>query len=43
MDYRFQVNRWAYIQPFIQYLIRPGGTDSVANATAIGVHMAVQF
>jgi len=43
VDYRFQVNRWAYIQPFVQYLIRPGGTDSVANATAIGVHFQVQF
>lgn len=42
-DYRFQVNRWSYIQPFIQYLFRPGGLDQTANATVLGVGMGALF
>lgn len=42
-DYRFQVNRWAFVQPFIQYVIRPGGTGLVQNATVLGLHFGVEF
>lgn len=42
-DYRVQVNRWAFVQPFLQYVIRPGATDKVANATVIGLHFGVIF
>jgi porin len=42
-DYRCQINRWVCAQPFIQYLIRPGGRGLVANATVLGLHMAVAF
>jgi porin len=42
-DYRCQINRWACVQPFIQYVIRPGGRGLVANATVLGIHMAVAF
>lgn len=42
-DYRIQVNRWAFVQPFVQYVIRPGGTGLVKNATVLGLHFGVEF
>lgn len=42
-DYRLQFNKWLFAQPFVQYLIRPGGTGDVANATVIGLHLGVIF
>jgi len=42
-DYRFQVNRWSFIQPFAQYVMRPGGNGQVANATVLGLHFGVNF
>ncbi len=42
-EYRFQVNRWAFVQPFLQYVIRPGGDGTVANATVLGMHFGVTF
>jgi porin len=41
--YRVQVSRWAFVQPFLQHLIRPNGTGQVANATVLGVHCGVEF
>ncbi|MFA7343041.1 MAG: carbohydrate porin [Terrimicrobiaceae bacterium] len=42
-EYRCQVNKWSYVQPFVQYVIRPGGDGQVANATVLGVHFGVSF
>jgi porin len=42
-DYRFQVNRFAYVQPLIQYIINPGGRGLVNNDTIVGVHLGVNF
>ncbi|MFZ4775804.1 MAG: carbohydrate porin [Terrimicrobiaceae bacterium] len=42
-EYRVQVNKWAFVQPFAQYIIRPGGDGQVANATVLGVHFGVTF
>jgi porin len=43
VDYRFQVTKFAYAQPFLQYSIRPGGTGLVENAAILGVQMGVTF
>ncbi len=43
LDYRFQVTKFAYAQPFFQYSIRPGGTGLVENAAILGVQMGVVF
>ena len=43
MDYRWQVAPFAYVQPFWQYLIRPGGTGQTANANIFGLHFGVNF
>ena len=42
-EYRFQVNKWSYVQPFLQYVIRPSGTGQIANATVLGLHFGVTF
>ncbi len=42
-EYRYQVNRWSFVQPFLQYVIRPGGRGAVANSTVLGVHFGVVF
>jgi porin len=42
-DYRIQVNKWAFVQPYLQYVIRPNGTGQVANAAVIGLHFGVDF
>ena len=41
--YRIQINEWAFIQPFIQYEIRPAGTGAVANATILGFYTGLTF
>lgn len=41
--YRIQINEWAFFQPFIQYEIRPDGSDSVKNATILGFSTGVNF
>lgn len=41
--YRIQINDWAFLQPFIQYEIRPAGTGVVQNATILGFSTGVTF
>lgn len=43
IDYRLQLNRWAYVQPFWQYIIRPNGTGQTGNLNIFGLQMAVNF
>jgi porin len=42
-EYRVQVNKWSFVQPFVQYVIRPGGDGQVPNATVLGLHFGVTF
>lgn len=42
-SYRIQVNKWAYVQPDLQYIIRPGGTGLTQNATVLGFQLGVIF
>ncbi len=41
--YRFQINRFAYVQPDVQYIINPGGRGLFGNATVIGAQFGVDF
>jgi len=43
IDYRAQLTKFLYIQPFWQYIIRPNGTGLVENANVLGLHMGVTF
>jgi porin len=41
IGHRFQVTKWSYIQPDLQYVIDPGGTGDIPNAIVIGAQMGV--
>lgn len=41
--YRIQINQWAFLQPFIQYEIRPAGNGLVQNATILGFSTGLAF
>jgi porin len=41
--YRVQITDFAYFQPYIQYIIKPNGTDNVENATILGFTSGVTF
>jgi porin len=41
--YRIQLNSFFYIQPDLQYIIRPGGTGSIPNALVLGAQVGVNF
>jgi porin len=41
--HRFQLTKWSYFQPDIQYVIDPGGTGDIPNAVVIGAEMGVTF
>ena len=41
--YRAQINGWAYVQPYAQYISQPAGTTRVANAAILGFLAGVDF
>ncbi len=41
--YRVKINGWSFVQPFAQYIARPNGTASVADAAILGLFMGVDF
>jgi porin len=43
LGYRVQLSKFAYIQPDIQYVIRPGGTGDIPNTTVIGTQFGASF
>ncbi len=43
IDYRVQLSKFLYVQPFWQYIVRPNGTGSIGNANILGLHMGVTF
>jgi porin len=42
-DYRVQLTKFTYLQPFWQYIVRPNGTGITQNANIFGLHMGVTF
>lgn len=43
LAHRFQVTRWSYFQPDIQYVLDPGGTGDIPDAIVLGAQMGVTF
>lgn len=43
LGYRVQFNRFAYLQPDIQYVVRPGGTGNIPDATVLGAQFGASF
>ncbi len=41
--YRIKVNGWSFVQPFVQYIVQPNGTTTVANATILGLFLGIDF
>jgi porin len=41
--YRYQVASWLSIQPHVQYVIQPGGTNDLENALILGVRTNIAF
>jgi porin len=41
--YRIQINGFAFLQPFAQYLFRPNGTGAVENCAVLGFYTGVDF
>jgi len=41
--YRVQLNDWAFVQPFAQFISRPDGTPAVADAAILGMFLGVDF
>lgn len=41
--YRIQINKWAFLQPFAQYEIRPSGTGAIKNAAILGFYTGLTF
>lgn len=42
-DYRVQLNKWASVQPSLQYILRPGAAGLTPNATVLGFQAGVTF
>lgn len=42
-DYRVQATGFLYVQPFWQYIVRPGGRGEVSNANVLGFHCGIEF
>jgi carbohydrate-selective porin OprB len=43
IDYRIQINKWAFFQPFFQYIIQPNGTGAIENASILGFETGLVF
>jgi porin len=43
LGYRFQLTKFAYIQPDIQHVKRPGGTGRIPDATVLAAQFGVSF
>jgi porin len=41
--YRVQLSRFFYVQPDLQYIIRPGGTGNIPSALVLGAQIGVSF
>lgn len=43
LGHRVQVKPWAYVQPSVQFIRRPGGTGDIDDAVVLGVQAGVSF
>jgi len=43
LAHRFQLTKFAYIQPDVQFVARPGGTGNIDNAVVVGAQVGISF
>ena len=41
--YRIQINKWAFFQPYLQYITQPNGTGEIENATILDFETGIAF
>ncbi len=41
--YQAQINKWLVVQPDVQFIINPGGSESIGNALVVGGRLTVTF
>lgn len=41
--YRVQLKPWWFVQPDLQYIIHPGGSDAISDALVVGVRSGIVF
>jgi porin len=42
-NHQFQINRWFYMRPNIQFVVRPNGNPSIKSALVLGMEMGITF
>ncbi|MEA3213214.1 MAG: porin [Chthoniobacter sp.] len=43
LAYRIQLSKFAYLQPDVQFVFRPGGTGRLDDAVVVGAQMGISF
>lgn len=43
LNHQIKVNKWLFIQPDMQYIIKPKGYDSIKNALVLGAQVGITF
>jgi porin len=43
LTYLAQLGSWFTVQPDVEYVIRPGGTQGIRNAVVPGLRIAVSY
>ena len=43
LGYILQLTQWLTVQPDVQYVVQPGGSDALRNAVVVGAQIAVSF
>jgi len=43
LNHRFQLSRWFYITPDIQFIIKPNGRKDIRNALVLGLEVSADF
>lgn len=41
--HKVSITKWMYLQPDLQYIVRPGGTGDIENALVVGTRFGVTF
>jgi porin len=41
--YRIQLTKFSYVMPDVQYIVNPGGTNTLGNALVLGLRVGVTF
>lgn len=43
LNYKLQVSEWSFVQPDLQYIVKPKGKSTIPNALVLGLQFALTF